>query len=190
MKKVLKIAIALLILGLIVKAEDKLSNRILLFDSESNEIELNKIIANPNVTNLKPTETLNLNSTIREITEINSDTLGGGYPYISNDGLRLYYTKNDSVKKVVNNLYLVTRNDINSPFGNKHLISPFITSGSMGCWLTGNELEIFYKKNDSIFYSSRNSMIEPFYKPRYIRLGDNFKGSFQGISFKIGRAHV
>lgn len=169
----------LLLFCVIVKSQVSLQNSIVHYDSDGNE----RILSNTskNVSALKSPQLENSYGwdSIRPLTEINVDTLGGGYPYISQDGLRLYFTKG-AMPNV--SLYYVSRTNIYSSFSNKQLVSSNFPVGSMGCWLTNDELEILYRKNDSIFYSHRNTMVDPFSKPTPLNL-NGFIGGIQGISF-------
>ncbi|HET7733690.1 MAG TPA: T9SS type A sorting domain-containing protein [Paludibacter sp.] len=169
----------LLIFCVIVKSQVSLQNSIVRYDSDGNERNSSNITKK--VSALKSLQLENSYGwdSIRPLTEINVDTLGGGYPYISPDGLRLYFTKG-AMPNV--SLYYVSRTNIYSTFTNRQLVSSNFPLGSMGCWFTNDELEIFYRKNDSIFYSSRSTMDDAFSKPKPVNL-NGFTGSIQGISF-------
>lgn len=104
--------------------------------------------------------------TIRALTEINTE-FADAYPYISPDGLRLYFSQGQT-----SDLYYVSRNSIYELFSNKELLSYNFPYGSFSCWLTNDELEIFYTSflGGSIDYSTRSSISDPFSDPVSINL--------------------
>ena len=124
-----------------------------------------------------PKSTMSWDS-VRELTEINKIDTADAYPYISPDGLRLYFTEDIGS----NNLYCASRNNINSFFSNKQLLSTNFPSGSFSCWLTNDELEIFYLNNGSLYYSTRSSIINPFSVPVSINLVGNIQDFISGPS--------
>ena len=163
-----------------VKAQGNSQSNIIAFDPNGNGYIPVFATQNKYPIKFNSSESMFSGDTIRPLTEINTDTLGCGYPYISSDGLRLYFTK--SISTVSNmNLYFVSRTNTSTPFDNRQIVSSNFTSGSTSCWLTNNELEIFFRKNDSIFYSTRTSITNPFSNPSLINLS-NYKGNIQGVS--------
>ncbi len=97
---------------------------------------------------------------IRELSEINAIDTSDAYPYISEDGLRLYYTNGSGGPD--NNIYVATRSDIQSPFTNMQLLSLFLPGGSFSSWLTNDELELFYFYSSNLYHSSRVSIMDQF----------------------------
>jgi hypothetical protein len=112
----------------------------------------------------------------RALTEINTPTDADAYPYISPDGLRLYFTQSSS-------FFYASRNSLDSEFSNKQLISSLFQTGSIqGCWLTNNEKEIFYSYSGALYYSSRTSISDPFSTPQRININSSIVGSLYGPS--------
>jgi hypothetical protein len=107
------------------------------------------------------TNTLLSWDSIRMLSEINKIDTSDAYPYISPDGLRIYFAQENAGT----NLYFASRPDMYSFFGIPELVSTDFPSGSFSCWLTNDELEIFFIKADPQFeeytlkYSIRNSII-------------------------------
>ena len=180
MKKNIIFLLVFIICSLTAKAQGNSQSDIVAFDSDGNSYTSGFVTKKKYPIKFTPSESIFNGDSIRPLTEINTDTLGCGYPYISSDGLRLYFTK--SVNVVSNmNLYFVSRTSISSPFNNRQIVSSNFTSGSTGCWLTNDELDIYFRKNDSIFYSTRTSITNPFSNPSLLNLS-NYKGNIQGIS--------
>jgi hypothetical protein len=75
---------------------------------------------------------------IRALDEINIPNVADAYPFISADGLRLYYTRASS-------LWYAERNTRSEIFSNPAKLRMENVSGEVrSCWLTNDELEIFY----------------------------------------------
>jgi len=122
------------------------------------------------------TKSMLASDSIRPLTELNKPDTADAYPFISSDGLRLYFNQG-------NTLYVASRSDVNSEFTNKQLISSlFSTSQMQGCWLTSNENEVFYSSNYSLYYSTRTSTQSPFSSPQNISLLGNVIGNLYGPS--------
>ena len=117
---------------------------------------------------------------IRSLNEINKQDTANAYPYISPDGLRIYFTQ--GVGGITNNIYFASRNDINSHFNNTQLLSSRIPEGSFSCWLTNDELEIYYVNNFNLYFTSRTSISSPFIDPIQINLVKNIQGWISGPS--------
>jgi len=180
MKKIFIILLVFIICSLTVKAQVNLQSNKVSFDLDGNDYTSGFVTEKNYPTKISSLESLISGDSIRSLSEINTDTLGCGYPFISDDALRLYFTK--SVSTISNqNLYVVSRMNTLLPFNNRQLVSSNFSSGSIGCWLTNNELEIFFRRNDSIFYSTRNSITNPFSNPIPLNLS-SYKGNIQGIS--------
>jgi len=110
------------------------------------------------------------NEMIRPLSELNQPgRIGEGYPYISSDGLRIYFTiGGDNLKS---NLYFARSITTQDTFSELRLLSPNFPSGSFSCWLTNDELEIYFVTNDKVlFYSSRKSISSNFNNPEKVIL--------------------
>lgn len=138
------------------------------------------------VSNTKSSLLANKNAvtdTARALIEINTSE-ADAYPYLSSDGLRLYFTQ-ESVDGV--NLYSVSRTSVNSVFSNKKKLSFDYPPASMSCWLTNDELEIYYSSltPNTLFYSKRSSLADSFPNSSAIELMGNttLDCSISGPSF-------
>jgi hypothetical protein len=108
---------------------------------------------------------------IRALTEINKTDTAEAYPYLSPDALRLYFAQGIAGSSSLN---YVSRSNTSSYFGNKQIVSSvFPANQAKGCWLTNDELEIFFVDNDVLYYSNRSSLSSPFSVPTTITLLGN-----------------
>jgi len=180
MKKIFLILFVFIICSLTTKAQVNSLINNASFDQDGNNKTPDFATGNKYPIKFSSSESRLSDDSIRSLTEMNTDTIGGGYPYISADGLRLYFTK--SVNVVENmNLYYMSRSNINSGFSNRQLVGQNFKSGSMGCWLSNDELELFFRRNDTILHSTRISIVDPFINQNAINL-TNYKDNIQGIS--------
>ena len=111
---------------------------------------------------------------VRALTEINT-TMADAYPYLSPDGLRLYFTQNYST----DNLFVASRSNVNSPFSNQQIVSSNFNQYIRGCWFTNDELGIYYASSNALYYSSRPAIGNAFSTPVAITL-TGLSGSFIG----------
>jgi Secretion system C-terminal sorting domain len=182
MKSIFAILVAFMLCGLTIKAQVNLQRNGNYYDSDGNPNYSKNLANKSSVLKINIPTSSSAVDNIRALDEINIDNLGCGYPYISLDGLRLYFTKSVDVQGISNaNLYFVSRSNLNSPFSNRQLVSSNFAMGSTGCWLTNDELEIFFRRKDTIYYSSRTSIENQFATPQPVNL-NNYEGYIQGIS--------
>ncbi|MBI5020342.1 MAG: T9SS type A sorting domain-containing protein [Ignavibacteriales bacterium] len=103
---------------------------------------------------------------LRALTEINSLDTADTYPWISPDGLHLYFTKGDGIE---DDLFMSTRNNLNEPFSTPVLLEvDLITSRKISCWLSNDELELYFtagESGDSVMHSIRQNPLDPFPAP-------------------------
>lgn len=127
---------------------------------------------------------------IRPISEINEQGFGDAYPWISNDGLRLYYTsqhKNDEKSDI----WVSHREDIYTPFNPPQPLSVFDKNfDNLSGWLTDDELNLAYikrrrfgQKMTALYLSHRSSKESAFGSPHIIRLDQSIKGTLISPSF-------
>ena len=121
--------------------------------------------------------------TIRELTELNTVGEADAYPYITDDGLRLYFTNNTGG---TNDLYFTSRPDIYSPFAAKQLVDPTMFQGINSCWLTNDELEIYYANGTSLYHAVRTTTANPFGAATLINLVGGTSGYLNGPSLTPG----
>ncbi|MFZ4799634.1 MAG: T9SS type A sorting domain-containing protein [Bacteroidia bacterium] len=151
--------------------------------------DLNSFPAKMQVAGNKSANTISISKNIyswgnvRALNEVNSDSIGEAYPYISADGLRLYFSQGSNG---LSNLYYVSRNNTSQNFSNKQLLSSNFPYNSLSCYLTNDELEIYFIKssylNDSLFYSSRSSISSVFAIPVSVSLQGSNHGFYKGPS--------
>ena len=104
-------------------------------------------------------------SNVRALTEINDPLTADAYPWISPDGLRLYYTSG-----VNNNQLMFTqRPNATSNFVTPTLI-PISTASLSSCWLSNNELDAYVCTVSSLYFTHRNSVSSTFNTPVTISL--------------------
>src|SRR5258706_6852161 len=126
---------------------------------------------------------------IRPISEINqADPIGEGYPYVSSDGLRLYFSQGTG--NSVMNLYVSSRNNTGGPFGAKQLLSSNFPNGCFSGWLTNDELEIFYIYSSTMYYSSRTSSLSSFNTPTVVTLNGMGSNFFAGPSLTLNKQEL
>jgi len=118
--------------------------------------------------------------TLRALTEINDSSAANAYPWISGDGLRLYYIHGTSF----NYLNFTSRTSTGSLF-RKPVTLPLpisTTTGIRSFWLSENELDI-YLFNDSVYHAQRTSVGDNFGNPTTLQLTQNISsvtGYFNG----------
>jgi len=102
---------------------------------------------------------------IRALTEINDPYWADAYPWISADGLRLYYTSqaND------NQLMFTQRPNTNSNFVTPTIV-PISVLFSFSYWISLNELDVYVCNGNKLYYTHRNTISSPFNAPVSISL--------------------
>ncbi len=107
---------------------------------------------------------VNTYDTIRALTEINVANEADAFPWISPDGLRLYYTSGAN-----NNQMMFTQRPNTSSYFGTPVIVPVTIANPSSYWLSANELDL-YICNDSVYYAHRNSVGSAFNTPVLISL--------------------
>lgn len=99
----------------------------------------------------------------------NLNNLGSAeaYPYLSADGLRLYFSRQTDEGL---SLYMASRKSIYDAFSNRQPLSDNIPEGSFSGWLSNDERELYYTDGHQLHYSFRNSMAEEFSAPADLTL--------------------
>jgi len=109
---------------------------------------------------------------VRPLNEINTDD-SESYPWLSLDGLRLYFTQQQQGQ---NSFMMASRTSVDSLFGNPDFLSvPQIPDyRPTSCWLTNDELEIFYTVNLStttqLYHAVRDSIEAAFLSPTLVEV--------------------
>jgi Secretion system C-terminal sorting domain/WD40-like Beta Propeller Repeat len=110
---------------------------------------------------LKPELEKNFASTIN--TPNNCDA----YPYLSDDGLRLYFTSERGGG--FGRLYYCSRSSINENFDKPKPLSQSLSDGFYAATFTVDELTIFASKDGDIYTAKRNSLTDEFKNPAIIK---------------------
>ena len=107
----------------------------------------------------------------RALSEINTAGVGDAYPWISSDGLRLYYINGFDAYNFA--LYYSERANVDSPFQTPTL-APINVVSPTSIWLSEDELVAYVTSiavtGEKVFYYQRNSIAEPFGAPEEIVL--------------------
>jgi hypothetical protein len=129
--------------------------------------------------------------TVRALTEINEDAVAEAYPWISRDGLRLYFNKNHKI-------VYSERTDVNNPFSAYQVLS--INSAvydNLSCWLTTDELDIFFMMREengamstTLYHAQRSSVYEEFSSPVKVTLTGDISGFLSGPSLTPGLGYL
>lgn len=128
------------------------------FSSSAQEINFAQIGNTDNAPEYKDTKLLN------ELNTADADA----YPYISADGLTLYFSQGGTVSE--SNLYVAKRATINDLFADVQRVSTTIPAGSISCWLTNDEKEIYYVNSSRLYHATRASRDQSFGQPGEILL--------------------
>lgn len=89
---------------------------------------------------------------VRVLSEINDPADADAYPWISGDGLRLYYTSGANN----NQLAYTSRPNVNSLFGTPAIL-PITVSSPSSYWLSANELDVYICTNSQLYHATRTS---------------------------------
>ena len=124
----------------------------------------------------------------RALSEISFEGIGEGYPWISGDGLRLYYSAGGGADQ--NLLYYSERANVDSPF-QAPILAPINVTGPLSIWLSENELEAYvttFSGNiGKLFYYQRNSILEPFNTSEEIILNGIGLGFISAASLNVAQ---
>ncbi len=123
-------------------------------------------------------------TSVRALDEINVNNQANNYPWISNDGLRLYYTQSGTNYRV----YSASRKDIYSGFSDIKVLN--INQSAKDIYsicLSSDELEAYFVMFDSsvnrypkLYYAKRSSISNDFSAPVNVYIADPNK-TIQGI---------
>ncbi|HXH18879.1 MAG TPA: hypothetical protein VNJ07_07315 [Chitinophagales bacterium] len=125
---------------------------------------------------------------VRPLDEINDPDISDSYPWLSDDGLRVYFTKQKGSEIT---FYFAERKNQNEKFSKPKKLDftlPKI-SNNMSCFLSQNELEIFALSGDKIYHATRENLFSKFSTPIEIGQSDN-NGYMSGITMTNDRAEL
>ena len=117
---------------------------------------------------------------VRPLDEINDPEMSDSYPWLSNDGLRIYFTKQKGSDIT---FHFAERKSPDGKFSKPKKLDfalPKI-SNNMSCFLSADETEIFALSGNKIYHASRDNLYSKFSAP--IEIGQsNDNGYMSGIS--------
>lgn len=125
---------------------------------------------------------------VRPLDEINDPETSDSYPWLSNDGLRLYFTKQRGSEIT---FYFAERKSLSDKFSKPTKLDftlPKI-SNNMSCFLSADELEIFALTGDKIYHAARENFFSKFSAP--LEIGQsNDNGYMSGITMTQDNAEL
>jgi hypothetical protein len=99
----------------------------------------------------------------KETNGINKDNVADAYPYLTEDGLRLYFTSNREGGH--GRFFISTRKSIYDPFIEPKILSKKLTDGYYAGTLTADELTLCMVKSGAMYISIRHNKNEEFPLP-------------------------
>jgi hypothetical protein len=125
---------------------------------------------------------------IRPLDEINDKDLSDSYPWLSNDGLRIYFTKQKGSEIT---FHWAERKSINDKFSQPKKLDITLPkiSNNMSCFLSPDETEIFVLAGDKIYHATRENLFSKFTAP--VEIGQsNDNGYMSGITMTQDNAEL
>jgi len=117
---------------------------------------------------------------IRPLDEINEKEVSDSYPWLSNDGLRIYFTKQKGSEIT---FHQAARKSLNDKFAQPEKLNVAIPkiSNNLSCFLSADETEIFVLSGDKIYSAKRENLFGKFSAP--VEIGQaNDNGYMSGIT--------
>jgi Secretion system C-terminal sorting domain/WD40-like Beta Propeller Repeat len=99
----------------------------------------------------------------KETNAVNKGNVADSYPYLTADGLRLYFTSNREGGH--GRFFISTRNNTKDPFGEPKVLSPKLTDGYYAGTLTADELTLCMVKSGAMYISVRKNTNDEFPVP-------------------------
>lgn len=126
---------------------------------------------------------------IRSLDEINDATVAESYPWLSKDGLRVYFTKQKGSNIT---FFSAERATINDKFSAPVKLDIDIkdVNNNMSCYLTNDEKEIFILSGDRIYTATRGTAKEKFGEPVEIAAANNSNGFMNGIALTDSKSEM
>lgn len=126
---------------------------------------------------------------IRALDEINDPVSSDSYPWISSDGLRLYFTKQKG-RHVT--FHMAERKSLNDRFGTPVTIELAVgeTYNNMSCVLSADEKSIFILNGEKIYFATRKSIKDKFSVPEVIASSNSETGFMNGITLTDNGAEL
>jgi hypothetical protein len=118
-----------------------------------------------------------INNANVQIAELNTKGTAQSYPWLSNDGLRLYYTNGES-------MYMASRSNQDGKFSAQHEVFSGISEIVISGWLTPDELNIYFANQaNQLFKASRADKSSSFTTYSKVKLINAPAGSLFDASF-------
>lgn len=119
-------------------------------------------------------------SNIKALTQVNDPNRSDSYPWLSPDGLRLYFTKQFGADI---KFYKSERSSLTADFGAPTELGITLpkVSNNMSCQLSDDETEFYALSGNFIYYAKRNNANDNFNTPVEIANTDN-SGYLSGIT--------
>jgi hypothetical protein len=126
---------------------------------------------------------------IRSLDELNDANMAESYPWLSKDGLRVYFTKQKGSSIT---FHFAERASINEKFGApvKLDIEVADINNNMSCYLTNDEKEIFILSGDKIYTASRGTTKEKFGTLVEIAAASGNNGFMNGIALTDNKSEM
>ncbi|WP_324672079.1 T9SS type A sorting domain-containing protein [Hymenobacter sp. GOD-10R] len=102
---------------------------------------------------------------VRALTEINDANDADAYPWLSPSGLRLYYITGTDSK-----LMFTQRTSITGSFCAPITVPLALPYAPSSCWLSANELDIYFTANNCLYFAQRPSLTASFGAPAMVSL--------------------
>jgi hypothetical protein len=98
---------------------------------------------------------------------VNKPGVADAYPFLSGDGLRLYFTSNREGGH--GRFFISTRKNVTDPFGEPVVLSKNLTDGYYAGSLTADELTLCMVKSGKMYISKRISLTSEFSEPVQVK---------------------
>ncbi len=115
---------------------------------------------------------------IRALSEINDVANADAYPWISPDGLRLYFIRGDN-SSGVNQLMFTQRANTNSNFSSPTLV-PLGVPTMTSCWFSNDELNVYICSDSILYFADRSNTSSLFNTPVEVNLNGYLPFTFIG----------
>jgi len=125
---------------------------------------------------------------IRPLDEINDKELSDSYPWLSNDGLRIYFTKQKGSEITI---HAAERKSVNEKFSQPKKLEIALPkiSNNLSCFLSADETEIFILSGEKIYTSKRDNLFSKF--SASVEIGQaNDNGYMSGITMTQDNAEM
>lgn len=107
---------------------------------------------------------------VRALTEINDSAHADAYPWISPNGLRMYFIRGVGGTGIGNTQLMFTDRANTNTYFNSPVVVPIGISNPKSCWFSNDELEVYLCQDSSLYYVNRLTTSSPFNSPVYINL--------------------